>query len=129
MPDTTGLSPDSPLSGGIGGDSSSGSSGSSGTPSSGSNNTPSLFGSFTNDPATNADGTLNNGGAGSSGSSGSSGASSGSGSSLLDPVWELVSRGLLLFCGFLLVIVALIALLFDAKTVKVAASSVKRSLV
>lgn len=38
--------------------------------------------------------------------------------SLLNPVWEVVSRGLLIFCGFALVLIALAAMLFESKTVR-----------
>lgn len=38
--------------------------------------------------------------------------------SLLNPIWEIVSRGLLVWCGFALVFIALVALLFQSKTVR-----------
>lgn len=37
---------------------------------------------------------------------------------LINPVWEIVSRGLLIWCGFALVFIALVALLFQSKTVR-----------
>jgi hypothetical protein len=44
-------------------------------------------------------------------------------SAVLDPIWEVVSRGLLLFCGFALVFIALAAMLWQSKTVQVSAKS------
>lgn len=47
-------------------------------------------------------------------------------SSLINATWEVVSRGVLLFCGFVIVLVALIALLLQSKTVQTSASSLGR---
>lgn len=38
--------------------------------------------------------------------------------SLLNPVWEVISRGLLVWCGFALVFIALAAMLWHSKTVQ-----------
>jgi hypothetical protein len=42
-------------------------------------------------------------------------------STLINPVWEYISRAILLFCGFMLVFIAIIALLWQSKTVQVGA--------
>lgn len=61
--------------------------------------------------------------AGSTGS-GVGAAVSGFTTSLLSPVWEIVSRGLLIWVGILLIIAALFALLWQSKTVQTTAKTV-----
>lgn len=49
--------------------------------------------------------------------------------SIISPVWELISRGMLIIVGLVLLAIGLIAMLSNAKTVQVAASSLGKAAV
>lgn len=66
-------------------------------------------------------GGIGTGGAPATGPGGSAGLGGTAISKLLDPLWEVVSRGLLIVVGLAILMVALIAMLFQSKTVQVSA--------